>query len=138
MVILSVIGLLLGNLVKTWDTRLVLKIGGILIIVIMAILGLKLDFTKMSLPLILVLLVVIWLVLHFVAMILIAVALRVNIAWVPIGSMANLGGISTAPAVTAAYRKELMPHAILLAILSMVSGTAWGMLTIYLFEHFLY
>ncbi len=136
-VLLSVIGLLLGNLVKTWDTKLVLKIGGILIIVIMAILGLKLDFTKMSLPLILVLLVVVWLVLHFIAMILIAVALRVNIAWVPIGSMANLGGISTAPAVTAAYRKELMPHAILLAILSMVSGTAWGMLTIYLFEHFL-
>lgn len=136
-VLLSVIGLILGNLVKTWDTRLVLKLGGILIIVIMAILGLKLDFTKMSLPLILVLLVVVWLVLHFIAMLLIAVALRVNIAWVPIGSMANLGGISTAPAVTAAYRKELMPHAILLAILSMVSGTAWGMLTIYLFETWL-
>jgi uncharacterized membrane protein len=47
--------------------------------------------------------------------------------------MANLGGISTAPAVTAAYKKELMPHAIILAILSMVTGTGWGMLTIYLF-----
>ncbi len=136
-VILSVVGLLMGNLIKNWDTKLVLNIGGILIIIIMAILGLKLDFTKMSLPLILVLLVMIWLVLHFIAMLLIAVALRVNIAWVPIGSMANLGGISTAPAVTAAYRKELMPHAILLAILSMVSGTAWGMLTIYLFQQFL-
>lgn len=34
---------------------------------------------------------------------------------------------------TAAYKKELMPHAIILAILSMVTGTGWGMLTIYLF-----
>jgi uncharacterized membrane protein len=44
-------------------------------------------------------------------------------AWVPIASMANLCGISTAPAVTAAFEKQWMPHAIVLAILSMVSGT---------------
>ena len=40
---------------------------------------------------------------------------------VPISSMANFGGISTAPAVTAAYDPRLMPHAIVLAILSMVT-----------------
>jgi uncharacterized membrane protein len=60
--------------------------------------------------------------------------LKINIAWVAIGSMANLGGISTAPAVTSAYKKELMPHAIVLAVLSMITGTGWGMLTIYLFK----
>ena len=60
--------------------------------------------------------------------------MKLNMAWVPIASMANLGGISTAPAVTAAYNEEWMPHAILLAILSMVSGTAWGMVTIALFQ----
>ena len=49
-------------------------------------------------------------------------------------SMANLGGISTAPAVTAAYEKQWMPHAIVLAILSMVTGTVWGLFTIFLFE----
>ncbi|MEJ0055309.1 MAG: DUF819 family protein [Bacteroidota bacterium] len=55
----------------------------------------------------------------------------------PIASMANLGGISTAPAVTAAYNKDWMPHAILLAILSMVTGNFWGIYTIYLFNNFL-
>ncbi len=130
----SIVGLLLGNLVKSWNASFVLKIGGILIIVIMAILGLKLNFNNLSLPGPLVALVVIWLIGHFVFMLLAAAAFRLNIAWVPIGSMANLGGISTAPAVTSAYNKELMPHAILLAILSMVTGTAWGLFTIYLFE----
>jgi uncharacterized membrane protein len=62
--------------------------------------------------------------------------LRLNMAWVPIASMANLGGISTAPAVTAAYNEEWMPHAVVLAILSMVSGTAWGAVTIFLFGLF--
>ena len=102
----------------------------------MAILGLKLNFNDLSIPLQLILFVVIWLISHFVIMIFVAKKLKLHMAWVPIASMANLGGISTAPAVTAAYNKEWMPHAILLAILSMVSGTFWGMITIYLFELF--
>lgn len=132
-VTLSVLGLFIGNFVKGWDHTFVLRTGGILIVTIMAILGLKLNFGNVALPAFLVVFVVIWLLLHYVFMLLAAILLRVHIAWVPIASMANLGGISTAPAVTAAYEKKWMPHAILLAILSMVTGTAWGMFTIYLF-----
>ncbi|MEN2282086.1 DUF819 family protein [Algoriphagus sp. SE2] len=131
---LSIIGLVLGNFIKVWNTRFSLQLGGICIILVMAILGLRLDFSNLSLPMIFIFLVVIWLILHFVGMLICAKILKLNLVWVPIASMANLGGISTAPAVTAAYRKDLMPHAILLAILSMVTGTGWGMLTIYLFE----
>lgn len=132
-VVLSVIGVILGNAIPGWNHKLVLRLAGFSIVLIMAILGLKLDFANLSLPISLVMLVVIWLVLHFGCMLLVARLLKTNIAWVAIGSMANLGGISTAPAVTSAYKKELMPHAIVLAILSMVTGTSWGMLTIYLF-----
>ena len=132
-IILSVLGLILGNFVGRWNHTLVLKAGGILIIVIMAILGLKLKFDNLSLPAILVGLVIVWLIGHFVFMTLVARLLKVHMAWVPIASMANLGGISTAPAVTSAYNEEWMPHAILLAILSMVTGTLWGMFTIFLF-----
>ena len=132
-VILSIIGLILGNISKFWDHKLMLKLAGVLIIIIMAVLGLKLNFNNLTLPIELISLVILWLVIHFVAMLVSAIILKVNIAWVAIGSMANLGGISTAPAVTSSYKKELMPHAIVLAILSMVTGTGWGMLTIYLF-----
>jgi uncharacterized membrane protein len=132
-VTLSIVGMLLGNLIPAWNHKLVLKLAGFSIVLIMAILGLKLDFANLSLPLNLVVLVLIWLILHFGFMLLVARLLKTNIAWVAIGSMANVGGISTAPAVTAAFKAELMPHAIVLAILSMVTGTSWGMLTIYLF-----
>ena len=132
-VILSIVGLILGNVSKFWDHKLMLKLAGVLIIIIMAVLGLKLNFNNLTLPIELISLVILWLVIHFMAMLVSAIVLKVNIAWVAIGSMANLGGISTAPAVTSAYKKELMPHAIVLAILSMVTGTGWGMLTIYLF-----
>ena len=131
---LSIIGLLLGNLIKMWNTPFSLQLGGICIVLVMAILGLRLDFSNLSLPMVFILLVIIWLIFHFIGMIICAKILKLNLVWVPIASMANLGGISTAPAVTAAFRKDLMPHAVLLAILSMVTGTAWGMLTIYIFE----
>ena len=133
-VLLSLVGLILGNLIPIWNHTLVLKLASFSILTIMAILGLKLDFQNLSLPMSLVILVVIWMLLHFFSMVVVARLLKVNTDWVAIGSMANLGGISTAPAVTSAYKKELMPHAIVLAILSMVTGTSWGILTIYLFE----
>ncbi len=133
---LSFLGLILGNFVSNWNTRFSLQLGAVAIVLVMAILGLRLDFNNLSLPWTFVNLVIIWLILHFIGMVLVAKLLGINLIWVPIASMANLGGISTAPAVTAAYRKDLMPHAVLLAILSMVTGTAWGMLTIYLFQLF--
>ncbi len=133
-IVLSLIGLAYGNFIPFWNHSLVLKLGGILIILIMAILGLKLNFSGFAIPGIFVGVVVTWLILHFIFMTAFAYFLKLHMAWVPIASMANLGGISTAPAVTAAYNEEWMPHAILLAILSMVTGTAWGMFTIFLFN----
>ncbi len=135
-VLLSVLGLFLGNFLQFWNHGLMIKGGGYLIILIMAILGLKLNFENFSLPISILAFSIIWLISHYVVMLLVAYALKLNMAWVPIASMANVGGISTAPAVTKAYNEEWMPHAILLAILSMVSGTYWGMLTIYLFQAF--
>lgn len=133
-ILLSLLGLGFGNFINRWNHSLVIKIGGYLIILIMAILGLKLNFGNFHLPVSILIFLIIWLILHYVVMILVAYMLKLNMAWVPIASMANVGGISTAPAVTKAYNEEWMPHAILLAILSMVTGTYWGMLTIYLFR----
>jgi len=133
---LSLIGLVLGNFISRWNHHFVLKAGGLLIIVIMAILGLRLDFNGLSLPISFVVLCLVWLIGHYLFMMLSAKLLNVHMAWVPIASMANLGGISTAPAVTSAYNKKWMPHAILLAILSMVSGNVWGMFSMYLFSLF--
>jgi uncharacterized membrane protein len=133
--ILSVAGLVFGNIFNWWNHGFVIKIGGFLIIMIMAILGLKLDFNNFSVSPYIILFAAVWLILHYVVMIIVAYFLKINMAWVAVGSMANVGGISTAPAVTKSYNEEWMPHAILLAILSMVTGTYWGMLTIYLFGY---
>ena len=133
----SIIGLLFSNLIKKWNINFALRIGSILILLVMAILGLKLKFSAMEFDIAFLGFLVVWLISHVVIMLIAAKLLNVSIAWVPIASMANVGGIATAPAVTAAYEKKWMPHAILLAILSMATGTLWGLLTIFLFKTFL-
>jgi len=133
-VVLSFVGIALSNLIKNWNFQFVLKLGGILILVVMAVLGLKLKFSLIQFDAIFMGFLVVWLLSHFVVMLGVAKLLNVNSAWVPIASMANVGGIATAPAVTAAYEKKWMPHAIILAVLSMATGTFWGLLTISLFR----
>lgn len=135
-VVLSFIGLAISNFIPRWNFRFALKAGGILIIVVMAVLGLKLQIATLGFNIPFLGFLSIWLVGHFVFMMGVAKLLNVNMAWVPIASMANVGGIATAPAVTAAYNLKWMPHAIVLAILSMATGTFWGMLTIWLLKSF--
>jgi uncharacterized membrane protein len=104
----------------------------------MAVLGLKLKFSLVEFELGFLGFMIVWLLSHFIILLLVAKLLNVNTAWVPIASMANVGGIATAPAVTAAYEPKWMPHAIILAILSMATGTFWGMLTIFLFRSYFF
>ncbi len=133
---LSIIGLFMSNYIKRWNFDYVLKLGGILILIVMAVLGLKLNFDSLSFNGSFFGFLILWIILQFAITIVVAKLLNINFAWVPIASMANVGGIATAPAVTAAYEKKWMPHAIVLAILSMASGTFWGLLTIELFRAF--
>jgi uncharacterized membrane protein len=129
-VVLSAIGLVMGNFVKFWNHTLALKIGGVLILMVMSTLGLRLRLESLEADMVFVVFLIIWLLSHFFIMLAFARWLNLHSAWVPIASMANVGGIATAPAVTAAYKPEWMPHAVLLAILSMATGTFWGILTL--------
>lgn len=131
-VILSILGLVLGNAFQFWHHKLCLQLGSFAIITVMAVLGLKLNFGAFDLPLAFIGVIILWLVLQFVGSLFVAYLLNISMVWVPIASMANFGGISTAPAVTAAYNPKLMPHAIVLAILSMVTGTFWGIFSTWL------
>lgn len=136
-VALSLLGLGFGFFIKSWNSQFTLQLGSILILLVMAVLGLKLQFDLIQFDIVFMGFLVVWLSSHFLVMLGAAKLLNVHAAWVPIASMANVGGIATAPAVTAAYEKKWMPHAIILAVLSMATGTFWGMVTIGLIQFLL-
>jgi len=136
-VVLSLIGLSLGVIFKSWNYSFTLKLGSVFILIVMSVLGLKLQFNLIQFNPAFIGFLVVWLTSHFFVMLGVAKILNVHSAWVPIASMANVGGIATAPAVTAAYEKKWMPHAIILAVLSMATGTFWGMVTIGLLQYWI-
>ena len=96
----------------------------------MAIIGLKLNFESFELPLEFVGIISAWMLINLISITIIGFKLKISFSWTPIIIMANIGGISTAPALASAYDKRLMPHAIVLAILSMATGTFWGIITV--------
>ena len=136
-VALSLLGLGFGFFIKSWNSQFTLQLGSILILLVMAVLGLKLQFDLIQFDIVFMGFLVVWLSSHFLVMLGAAKLLNVHAAWVPIASMANVGGIATAPAVTAAHEKKWMPHAIILAVLSMATGTFWGMVTVGLIQFLL-
>ena len=121
-------------MLKFWSFDINLKIGSIGIIFIMSILGLKLKFNDFELPMILILFMINWMIINILVIAYFNYKLKISMAWGPIAMMANIGGISTSPALAAAYNERLMPHAVVLAIVSMATGTFWGFLTTFLIE----
>tara|TARA_B100001057_G_scaffold380618_1_gene386365 strand:+ start:433 stop:1320 length:888 start_codon:yes stop_codon:yes gene_type:complete len=133
-VILSILGLMIGNFLKFWSFNINLKIGSIGIILIMSILGLKLKLNDFELPKVLILFMINWMIINILVIAYFNYKLRISMAWGPIAMMANIGGISTSPALASTYNEKLMPHAVVLAIVSMATGTFWGFITIFLIE----
>lgn len=133
-ILLSILGLIIGNSLRFWSFGINLKIGSIGIIVIMSILGLKLKFNDFELPWILILFMINWMIINLAVIAYFNYKLKISMVWGPIAMMANIGGISTSPALASAYDKKLMPHSVVLAILSMATGTFWGFLTTFLIE----
>lgn len=131
-ILFSFVGLLLANLIRLWDHKALQKWSKLLIISVMSILGLKLNLDYLEFNPLLITFLGVWMVVQFSLSFWLALRMKISLVWVPLASMANVGGVSTAPAVASAFDKRLMPHAIVLAIVSMVTGTFWGLVTLQL------
>jgi uncharacterized membrane protein len=131
-ILFSLLGILTANLFSFWDHKTLQKLSKSLIVTVMSILGLKLNLNYLEFNPWLITFLSTWMVLQFGLSFLLALRMNISMVWVPLASMANVGGVSTAPAVASAYDKRLMPHAIVLAIVSMVTGTFWGLITLQL------
>ncbi len=131
-ILFSLLGMLLANVFRFWDHKTLQKLSKLLIIAVMSVLGLKLNLNYLEFNPRLITFLSAWMILQFGLSFWLALRMNISLVWVPLASMANVGGVSTAPAVASAYDKRLMPHTIVLAIVSMVTGTFWGLITLQL------
>lgn len=68
------------------------------------------------------------LLVHALIMLLAARLLRLDLFTCGVASLANIGGVASAPILAAAYSRQLVPVGVLMALLGYVLGTAGGLL----------
>lgn len=94
--------------------------------------GMRLDLSNLGGNLGLFLVAVIWMLIHILVMLVTARLIRAPYFFVAVGSQANIGGVSTAPAVASVFHPALAPVGVLLAVLSHILGTYGGLITAWL------
>ncbi|TAD86636.1 MAG: DUF819 family protein [Bacteroidetes bacterium] len=97
--------------------------GTVLLYLLIATLGMKMDITAIFDTPALMLVCTVWLLFHILLMFLVAKLIKAPFFFIAVGSMANIGGPASAPVVAAAFSPALAPVGVVLAVLGYAIGT---------------
>jgi uncharacterized membrane protein len=98
-------------------------IGSLLLYLLIATLGAKMDITGLFRTPGLLLVCVVWMLFHILVMVVVARLIKAPFFFVAVGSIANIGGPASAPVVASAFSPALAPVGVLLAVLGYAVGT---------------
>ena len=103
------------------------RIGSVLLYVLVASIGMKMDISAIFESPGLFLVGIIWILIHVIVMLTVARLVKAPFFFVAVGSQANIGGAASAPVVAAAFNPSLAPVGVLMAVLGYALGTygAW-------------
>ncbi len=103
------------------------RIGSVLIYVLVASIGMKMNLAAIFHHPGLFVVGAIWITIHAGLLILVARVIKAPVFFLAVGSQANIGGAASAPIVASAFHPSLAPVGVLLAVLGYALGTyaAW-------------
>ena len=104
-------------------------LGSVLLYVLIATIGMKMNILAVFDQPALFLVGVIWMTFHAVTMLLLAWLIKAPLFFLAVGSQANVGGAASAPVVASAFHPALAPVGVLLAVLGYALGTYGGWLS---------
>lgn len=123
-VITTTIGMLLAaTKVRNLEGAGASGIGTLLLYLLIATLGMKMDITGLFKTPGLILVCAVWMLFHILTLLLVAKLIKAPFFFVAVGSMANIGGPASAPVVATAFSPALAPVGVLLAVLGYAIGT---------------
>lgn len=94
------------------------KVGSILLYILVATIGMKMNILAIFDNPGLFLLGFIWIFIHIVILLVVAKLIKAPFLYVAVGSQANIGGAASAPIVASAVNPKLAPVGVLLAVLA--------------------
>ena len=104
-------------------------LGSVLLYVLIATIGMKMNILAMFDQPALFLVGAIWMAFHAATMLLLAWLIKAPLFFLAVGSQANVGGAASAPVVASAFHPALAPVGVLLAVLGYALGTYGGWLS---------
>jgi uncharacterized membrane protein len=104
------------------------RLGSVLLYVLIATIGMKMNILAVLDQPGLFLVGSIWMAFHAITMLLLAWIIKAPLFFLAVGSQANVGGAASAPIVASAFHPALAPVGVLLAVLGYALGTYAGWL----------
>jgi uncharacterized membrane protein len=105
------------------------KIGSILIYILVATIGMKMDLKSIVENPGLLIVGIIWMTVHGTLLIIVGKLIKAPYFFLAVGSQANIGGAASAPIVASAFHPSLASVGVLLAIFGYVIGTFGAILS---------
>jgi uncharacterized membrane protein len=104
------------------------ELSMLMLYLIIALIASRADFAELSQAPVYIVLGLVILTLHGLIMVGMAKWLKLDLFTCGVASLANIGGVASAPILAASYSKALIPVGVLMAMLGYIIGTAGGLM----------
>lgn len=123
-VVATTIGLILSfTRFKKYEGAGASKIGSVMLYILVATIGMKMDITAIFRNPGLFLIGFIWMLIHVIVLLSVGKLIKAPFFFTAVGSQANVGGAASAPIVASAFSPALAPVGVLLAVFGYALGT---------------
>jgi len=104
------------------------EMSNLMLYLIIALIASRADFAELTQAPVYIIAGLVILAVHGCLMVLLAKLFKFDLFTLGIASLANIGGVASAPILAAAYSRALIPVGVLMAMLGYIIGTAGGLL----------
>ncbi|WP_438862461.1 DUF819 family protein [Neptunicella sp.] len=104
-----------------------IELSNIMLYLIIALIASRADFAELAAAPTYILMGIVILLLHGLMMVLFAKLFKFDLFTCGVASLANIGGVASAPILAAAYSRALIPVGVLMAMLGYIIGTGGGL-----------
>ncbi|MFT6898434.1 MAG: putative membrane protein [Paraglaciecola sp.] len=110
---------------KIWGGK---ELSGLMLYLIIALIASRANFNQLTEAPVYIVMGLVILLIHGVLMVIVAKLFKLDLFTCGIASLANIGGVASAPILAAAYSRALIPVGVLMAMLGYIVGTGGGLL----------
>lgn len=127
-VLIVTLGGVVGALTRLGRMAGSAEIAMVMLYVIVALIASRANFTELTQAPVYIIAGLVVLLVHGLCMVVVAKLFRLDLFTCGIASLANIGGVASAPILAATYSRALIPIGVLMAMLGYIVGTAGGLL----------